>query len=463
MVPGRSPGTIQANPPQGGRAVNKDFEEGRRKMRRRGFSLPFAAGVVATSAFVLGSVAVAADSGPSPFDDAIQATSVSFGGAQPLPTSRTVQHWIGESTNPIDGITYRYNVVGADPADDGSASIGVDIIPLDVIVDGRSFNGSERVDGVLGSPIFRQDVDYSWTRAITRPDGTRWYRPSPLSPFPLSSGNTGQMLDVIMRSQFNKVTSGYHLLLGTPRVYDPVTIDVPDSKGTLLISPVGVAGADVDVGWFQARIQNLTGKLHLDPTRLAIFLSKDVVLFRDNNPAHCCAAGGHGAGHVTGGFNGPGEGNGNQPVQTFVWSSWFSPGLFGPRLWINKDVRGLTDEILEWANDPFANNTVMPWKADNAPQYGCNELLEVADPATGLGFAMGGNVYDPALLPNGTQNPFADGMFHLPEIAFIPWFMHSEPNTLSQPAQATAGARYTFMGDLNGFSWFHRPADTCNP
>jgi hypothetical protein len=432
-------------------------------MRHTVFRLPMGAAIAAIGALVLSSTGALADQTPQPIDDdAAQPSSVSFGGADALRTSRTVEHWLGETTNPEDGITYRYNMVGVDPSTNGSATLGVDIIPLDMTVDGVAFNGSERVAGVLASPLFNTN-NYTWTRAITRADGTASFRPSPLSPFPLSSGNTGQVIDAMMRAQFNKVGSGYHLILDEPVVYDPVTIKVPQSKAITLVSPVGVVAADVDISWFQTRVQNLMGKLHLDPTRLAIFLSKDVLLYRDHDPTHCCVLGGHGAGHATGGQGGPMNGNGNQPVQTFVWSSWLSPGFFGPRLWIHKDVRGLVDEIMEWANDPFNTNAIMPWKADNAPQYGCSTLLEVADPATGLGFATGQNTFDPVLLPDGSPNPFADRMFHLPEVAFLPWFMHIAPNTVSQRAQFTNDGRYTFMGDFNPFVWFHRPADTCNP
>src|SRR2546423_647174 len=125
-----------------------------------------------------------------------------------------------------------------------------------------------------------------------------------------------QPLDATMRSQFGKVGSAYHLYLGEPVVFDPVTIDVGANKSALMGGFVAL-----DQKWFQARVQNLIGKLQLDPTRLAIFLTRNVALYAQD-PANCCVLGGHGAGHVTGGLGGPVNGYGNQPVQTFVWSSW---------------------------------------------------------------------------------------------------------------------------------------------
>jgi hypothetical protein len=418
-------------------------------MRHRAIRL-LAAALAASGTLVLSSVAALADRPPQPIDDdAIQPITVSFGGADPLPTSRTVQHWLGETANPDNGITYRYNMVGVDPGTNGSATVGVDIIPLDVTVDGVAFNGSDGVAGLLASPLFDTNFDYSFTRALTHANGTPWLRPAPLSQFPLSANNTGQLIDATMRSQFNKVGSGYHLVLDTPVRYEPVTIDVPLEHGITMVTPGNVVFADVDVSWFQARVQNLIGRLHLDPTHVAIFLTKDVLLYVDNNPLHCCVLGAHGAGHATGGENGPVNGRGNQPLQTFVWSSWLTPGLFGPRMWINKDISTLTHEITEWAADPFNTNTVQPWKADNAPQYGCSDLLEVGDPTFNLGFAVG--PFD----ANG------EGTFHVQDEVFLPWFMHIAPNTMSQRAQFTADGRYTLMGDFTPFAWFHRPSDTC--
>src|SRR5256885_14016882 len=112
------------------------------------FRRPLGAVSVAVSAVVLTSAGAAADSSQPPVDESsIQPTTASFGGAEPLATTRTVQHWSGATVNGLDGVTYRYNMVGADPDTETSATIGVDIIPLDVTVDGVPFSGSASVDG----------------------------------------------------------------------------------------------------------------------------------------------------------------------------------------------------------------------------------------------------------------------------------------------------------------------------
>ncbi len=277
----------------------------------------------AAAAFLIASIGVAADEDYSAADspDAdpgieFQATTTTFGGASPLASSSTVDHWSGMTANGVDGVTYRYNVVGADPSTNGSAVIGVDIIPLNVNVAGASFNGSDAVKPVLASPLF-QNNSYSSTASATTAVGGKGAGGA------LSAGNTGvQLLDATMRSQFNKVGSNatYHLVLDTPVVVDPVTIDVPDGMG-ILMTPGFITYANVDSHWFSTRIQNQLGRLQLDPTRLAIFLTDDVILSDGPNPAGGFVIGAHGAGPATSSSNGSAHGNGNQPVQTFIWSS----------------------------------------------------------------------------------------------------------------------------------------------
>ena len=437
-------------------------------MQQRAFRLPLAFALSALSSLLLTSVGASAAPSPQPFDDdSFQASSASFGGADPLDTTRTVQHWSGQTTNPANGVTYRYNMVGVDPSTDGAATVGVDIIPLDVNVDGLTFSGSNSVPGVLASPLFR-NFSYSWSYLGTAVDpatGVCCVRRWAGAPIAISGGNTGQLVDATMRSEFDKVGSGYHLYLDTPVVYDPVSIDVPGNHGIVLTSPVGVHAADVDERWFQTRVQNLLGKLQLDPTRLAIFLTTDVVLFRAHDPMNCCVLGGHGAGTPTGQGNGSVSGNGNQPVNTFVWSSWLTPGFTGPRAWVNKDISGLSHELTEWAVDPFNNNTAQPWFAPNAPQYGCSDELETGDPTINTGFSVGApgaNVYDQNPFAGAPRNPFSDGMFHVQDEAFIPWFMRlPQDNSFSQVTQSGSGGRYTLMGDQNPLPWFHSPQPSC--
>jgi len=131
------------------------------------------------------------------------------------------------------------------------------------------------------------------------------------------------------------------------------------------------------------------------------------------------------------------HGNGNQPVQTFAWASYFSPGLVaapdGRPGWAYQDIHIVSHEIAEWADDPFIN-FVEPWATGTAPQYGCSELLETGDPVVGIGFAMGTNIYFQGPNPDGTQS--ADGFYHPEDEVFLPWFMRLARITSRSPPRA---------------------------
>ena len=411
-----------------------------------------------------------ASSQPQQIQDAqMQVLTTTFGGASVLPTTRTVQHWWGSTLDPHNGITYGYNMVGADPntcaGSACSATVTGDIIPLNVVVGGRTFDGQAVVGPTLDSPVFATN-DYGST-----PFATAGAPNLPRGPGGVLSqddaGNLLQLQDATMRAQFNKTgSSSYHLNL-TPVVHDPITIVVPSGKGTLLQSGRGVVFADVNIQWWATRIQNLTNSLgYVDPTHLPIFLTSDVLNFIGTNPLNCCVIGFHGAGPVpshtsNGGMNG----NGNQPVQTWAWASWTSPGLYarpnGGTDWALQDIHALSHEIAEWADDPFINNFVEPWLTPTAPQYGCSGILETGDPVVAIGFAMGTNTFEQGPNPNGTQS--ADGYYHPEDEVFLPWFMRSAPNTTSEPTQSpsTNIGRYTLMGDLNPFPGFRQPATGC--
>jgi hypothetical protein len=409
-------------------------------------------------------VAVSANAGaasPSAIpivDDAtLKPQTATIGGAPVLKTTRTVTHWYGQTTDPHNGVTYGYNMVGVDPSTNASATVGVDIIPLNLNVAGQAFNGTDNLGGVLASPLFTTG-DYSTTSAASDSSGGKGAGGE------LSAGNNGvQLQDATMRAQFNKVGTGYHLVLDTPAVHAPITIDVPAQHGTRLRSGRGVVYADVNIQWFETKIQNLISSLgYVDPTRLPLFVTNDVVLYIGSNPGNCCVIGFHGAGIVPGKTAGPGQGNGNQAVQTYAWASWMTAGFFNPSTgWVLQDINAFSHEIAEWADDPFVNNTVEPWLTPTAPQYGCTSVLETGDPVVGIGFSQGTNGSDQGPAPNGTN--YTDGTYHPEDEVYLPWFMRSAPNLISQSTQTPSAniGRYTLMGDLNPFAGFRQPATGC--
>jgi hypothetical protein len=266
-----------------------------------------------------------------------------------------------------------------------------------------------------------------------------------------------------MRAQFNQTgASGYHLRLH-PNVKPAVTINVPSGAGTLLQSGRGTIFADVSYDWWGAQIQNLMQSA--DPTHLPIYLTDAVLLHLGSNVLNCCVIGFHGAGEVVGHGTGSVNGNGKQAVQTFAWASWVTPGIYarpnGGTDWALQDIHALSHEVSEWSDDPFVNNTVEPWLTPTAPQYGCTKVMETGDPVVAIGFAMGINSFEQGANPDGTQS--ADGYYHPEDEAYLPWFMRTHPNTISEPTQtaSTNVGRYTLMGSLNPFPGFRAPATGC--
>lgn len=394
-------------------------------------------------------------------DSAIHASTTTLGGAKPQPTTRTLAHWFGTALNPGNGITYGFNMVGAAPSLKTSTTITVDITPVNVVIGDRTFSGSDMLAPTLASPVFATD-DYTTTPLVTKSTNGKTNNGFTAGGT-LSPGNSGvQLEDATMRSQFNEQGTGYHVRLD-PVVHAPVTIVVPSGTGTLLQTARGVVAGDVRYNWWGSRIQNLDNTLsYNDPTHVPLYLTDNVMLYTGSNPANCCVIGFHGAGEVVGHGAGSGNGSGNQPIQTFAWASYITPGFFNPVTgWAVQDIHGLSHEISEWADDPFVNNTVEPWLTPTAPQYGCTGVMETGDPVVGIGFAKGANSFEQGPTPNGTQ--VADGYYHPEDEVFLPWFMRLSPNAVSEPTQSTSTnvGRYTFMGDLNPFAGFRQPATSC--
>src|SRR5260221_8049462 len=154
---------------------------------------------------------------PAVIDDAkLKALTTTDGGADVLPTTRTVAHWFGQTLDPNNGVTYGYNMVGADPNNCSGAACSVtieaDITPVIVNIDGLTFSGNDVLAATLASPQFATN-DYGST-----PFATAGAANLPRGVGGLLSqndaGNQLQLQDATMRAQFNKTgSSSYHLIL----------------------------------------------------------------------------------------------------------------------------------------------------------------------------------------------------------------------------------------------------------
>jgi hypothetical protein len=469
-------------------------------MRHRKLGLLLGLALIAVAVVGTASAASSKSSIPVIKDSQLKASSTTIGGgAAPLPTTRTIQHWWGSTTDPHNGITYGYNMAGVDPYTcSGSAcnaTIQADITPVIVNINygGQVWTfdptasiggGNSVLQGVLDSPLFAGN-NYGSTPNATGPDVLN--APDTISTCStangdvclpegdggtLSQGDAGKSLqleDATMRAQFNKTgSSNYHLRLN-PNVMPAVTINVPSNQGTLLQSGRGVIFADVNISWWSAQIQNL--ETTANPTHLPIYLTDSVLLHIGPNIFNCCVIGYHGT-KAAGRRLGNGKSEGNTKLQTFAWASWVRPGIYarpdGGTYWALQDIHALSHEIAEWGDDPFADNFVEPWLTPTAPQYGCSNILETGDPVVSIGFSMGTNTTDQTDNPwtsptNHTPSTSYDGTYHPEDEVLLPWFMRTAPNTVSEPTQtsSTNVGRYTLMGDLNPFDGFRMPATGC--
>jgi hypothetical protein len=374
----------------------------------------------------------------------VSAQFTTEGGVAPqyLANARTISHWTFQFTDPTNGVTYPTTMVGSDPRTGGSATVHTVIVPLKMnFVAGNqdtsalndlgyagftatplthTFDGSTRVQDVLNSPVF----------------GSNYTTPA------IMGGDTTQVGDAFVRAQWNNIGTGYHVRLQNVRTYATQTINVPANQGLAYQRPVGAwreangyGATDTVTGvasysWFAAQMQGLIKALQIDPTTVPIFLTDNVLLYIGNkNYTNCCVLGFHGAGLVPGYSTGPGNGQGQNAVQTYIYAAWATPGSYSGFLTdytgtrsAPAPTRGLADihplshEVSEWLDDPYVNNAVQPWLTPTAPQYGCTNVLETGDPVVGVWFPYAGNT---AAAPTGTTYY---GQYHPEDEVEAQWF-----------------------------------------
>jgi hypothetical protein len=314
----------------------------------------------------------------------------------------TIPYWRSSFTDPTNGATYPFTMVGTNPADgDLATTVPTVIIPLDfTFVSSADPNthvlrGTDRVLDTVGSPMFQNDADIGAAANATAsaPPDTPGVAPAHARPVREPSDTT-QVADAIYRAQWRMTGTGYHLYLGQPTIVSGVSFSVPANQGHIAIgrrtgSRIGL----MDISWFSARLNETMRSLHVSPRTLPIFLVNNVFLYI-GTPGNCCVLGYHGA---TSSLNG----NGQQSVHTYMFASYSEPGIFGANagdaISYIEDIHALSHEVQEWADDPFVNNIVNPWLTPTAPQYGCTNALETGDPVVGFGFIvhMNGKDYHP--------------------------------------------------------------------
>ena len=278
--------------------------------------------------------ATAAGSQPSlaSVDGLGTAKFTSEGGASPLRTANTIPYWGSSFT--YGGVTYPYFMVGTNPSNGAvSTSVPTVIIPFRFVFETSAsannvLDGASKTNLTLQSPIF-QHANFKTGSTFV--------------------GNT-QYGDAIQKAMFWNTggnAAGYHVLLNNTQVYPTVTIAVPQNQGSLVVgSHSGARIGLISYYWFSAQLRQIINQLHVPSTVTPIILTDNTFLYI-HDQADCCVIGYHGAGSSA-------NGNGAQQIQTYIYSAYIAPGVFGaPAI---QDVHALSHEVSEWMADPFVNN-----------------------------------------------------------------------------------------------------------
>jgi hypothetical protein len=258
------------------------------------------------------------------------------------PPAASLQSWNGSFT--FSGKTYNYNMVGAAPSTNLSATITTFIIPVKIVITARNgtqttfdpshvlSNGNSVTTNTLDSPIFDSTTTYTQGGVDV---------------------GTTQYIDAFQRANFwgtVQSDTNSHLLLSAT-VMAEQTLSPSRTFGKTG-SPFGFTAAEVDINWFDSQIPGLISKLGIQPNQFPIFLLYDTYLTESGG---CCIGGYHSS-----------EGSTSNP-QSYSEATYVDhAGAFA------QDVSALSHEVGEWADDPLTVN----FNGNNTP---CG-ILEVGDP-----------------------------------------------------------------------------------
>jgi hypothetical protein len=293
--------------------------------------------------------------------------------------------------------TYKYNMVGTTPSQGSSTTIPTFIIPVKLVYttttgttaftpNTKLSNGQTAVQNTVTSPIFSSGLDFTSNG--------------------FDMGST-QYIDAFQRANFWGTVSthtGYHILLGTPKVLPVLTLNVPKADGKIA-TEFGVRVGLADINWFDAQLQAyITAHATIVPNSLPIFITYNAYLTEGGG---CCVGGYHNA---MGSLSAP------QAYAHFTYIN--KAGAF------SQNVAALSHEVGEWADDPLVVNT-------SGNQVACG-ILENGDPEEvdanfgDFPYTLGGFTYD------------------LQDLVFLPYF--------GAPTSTSAGSSLTFQGNPFGLT-----------
>jgi chitinase len=294
-------------------------------------------------------------------------------------------------------------MAGRRPESGGTTTIPTAVVPLSFSFDAR--NGQNRPPAIMSAEGIVPEV-----------------RESPIfQSFSFATGKT-QYGDAVQRAQFYNTAAaktGWHTLLGQPRVAPPIQIGIPAANGYLLHSErTGESLGVVDLDFVQKQLFDHLPSIGAGPDKLLIALSRNVAFYSLGDATVCCSVGTHGAKLDASGTS----------AQAFVIGSYFDKGVM-PRY---TDIQGVSQQIAEWMNDPLYG-------------YRTNEFPAWLEPLSNAGCGGRGESSSYLLeqptdyLPesNSTRITANGKEYHLENMALLPWFTQ-------KAASETFHGAYTF-------------------
>jgi hypothetical protein len=297
------------------------------------------------------------------------------------------------------GKTYKYQMVGKDPLvhqSVPSVTIGAPIIPITFSFQsgnaGGNFNPAKAACGealsdtnlVKQSPIFTK---------LTYTDGS-------------AKLGTGEYIDIFQRANFwkyvggsAKTNPGYGVNL-TGTVEPAFKVTVASSVGGVEGSGCGALGLIDQIDWDSFVQKTLIPDLssEVSPTKIPVFIFRNVAMFLNHSVSNCCALGYH-----------SGYTNASGTPQFYTVTDIDDSGNFSGV----EDVSDLAHEVGEWLNDPSGVNPTPKWGHVGQDPNSCQANLEVGDPLTDTNLAI--------TAANGIT-------YHPQELAFFSWFYRQQPS-----------------------------------
>ncbi|MGC1785057.1 MAG: hypothetical protein WA708_21260 [Acidobacteriaceae bacterium] len=292
------------------------------------------------------------------------------------------------------GKQYSVVVAGRDPAVGGTTIIPTLLVPVSLAFDGYRDASGERlvlnptadVSKVAQSPIFQK--------------------------YNFATGTT-QYGDAVQRAEFYKEASAkngkaaWHTLLGQPRIAPAIQIQIPAADGYLLTSKrTGHSLAIVDLEFVQKELFQQLAQANLRTDTLVIAVTKNTMFYPLNDATVCCSWGAHGV-HLN--PSGPSL----SPAQPFILGTYLDSGVV-PRY---SGIQTLSEQLVEWMNDPLHGtdtNRFPAWR-NPPPNNSCGGRGE----GSAYRFA---EPTDSASMSNATQVTMHGTVYHLANVALLPWF-----------------------------------------